>query len=335
MPMSACISRTTRIRSPRWSGVGSGRRPGNAPSGCAFRERTRQPRDRSRYGVMTQPAPLPGSTTTEGARFRIASPSTFERTPSVYRWIAASSARIEPTSDHGATWNRLSKKMDSMASSSSRRISIPRESIALRPLNSLGLWEAVTTIAPLTWPDLATKYCAQGVGTRPRSITSQPADISPEDRGGDVRLVVHAHAFEEGRVRDRRPADATRLAEDHIGAQPAFHEAARAHVHGRPQGACRDIGVRRDLRAARRQEEALRVQVVRQRAGVGPPSVEAVRRQAFLNQPREDLPLERDRMARLDEIEHARLEHGPARVHQVARDLSLPRLFDEPDNANL
>src|SRR5947208_14616940 len=40
-------------------------------------------------------------------------------------------------------------------------------------------------------------------------------------------------------------------------------------------------------------------------------------------------------MARLDEVEHARLEHIPARVHQVARDLSLPRLFDEPDDAIL
>src|SRR5213595_2312580 len=253
--MSACTSRTTRIRSPRWSGVGSGRRPGNAPSGCAFKERMRQPRDRNRYGVMTQPAPLPGSKTTEGARFRIASPSTFERTPSVYRYIEVSSARIEPTSDHGATWNRLSKKMDSIASSSSRRISIPRESIALRPLNSLGLWEAVTTIAPLIWPDFATKYCAHGVGTRPRSITSQPADISPEaaarasigplSRGSRAR----ATAPPETNVPMARPTLTARSAFISAPITPRMPFVPKRRVTPSPAGL--DLGMGGDLRTVR------------------------------------------------------------------------------------
>ena len=180
IPRSAWTSDTTRMRSPRWSGVGSGNRPGKAPSGCAFRDRTRHPRERRRYGVTTHPAPFPGSTTTIGFRLRIASASTFASIASMYRGMAVSSARLEPTSDQAAAWNRSSKRIASIDSSSSRRISIPWASIALRPLNSRGLCEAVTTMAPFRCPDLATKYWAHGVGTMPTSITSHPADIRPE-----------------------------------------------------------------------------------------------------------------------------------------------------------
>jgi len=113
---------------------------------------TRHPRDRNRYGVERQPAPFPGSTTTVKAAFRIASTSTFPSIASRYRETAVSSDRMDPTSDQGATRNRSSKKIDSIASSSSRRISIPRASIAFRPLNSRGLWDAVTTTAPFSVP---------------------------------------------------------------------------------------------------------------------------------------------------------------------------------------
>ena len=68
-----------------------------------FSEMTRHPSVRTRYGVVMQPAPFPGSTTTVSPRLRIASTSTLARTPSRYRWAAESSARIEPTSDHAAT----------------------------------------------------------------------------------------------------------------------------------------------------------------------------------------------------------------------------------------
>src|SRR5438093_711913 len=155
-------------------------RPGNAPSGCAFREITRQPRDRKRYGVTTQPAPFPGSMTTVKALLRIDATSTFERIASRYRWFAVSSDRIEPTSDHAATRKRPSEKIDSIASSSSRLASMPRASSALSPLNSRGLWDAVTTTPPFRWPDFARKYWADGVGTTPRSTTSQPADMRPD-----------------------------------------------------------------------------------------------------------------------------------------------------------
>src|SRR3989442_13904186 len=57
---------------------------------------------------------------------------------------------------------------------------MPRASSALRPLNSRGLWDAVTTTPPFRRPDFARKYCADGVGTTPRSTTSQPADIRPD-----------------------------------------------------------------------------------------------------------------------------------------------------------
>ena len=199
IPRFACTSDTTRMRSPRCAGIGSGIRPGKAPSGWAFSEMTRHPRDRNRYGVERQPAPFPGSTTTVKAAFRIASTSTFPRIASRYRETAVSSDRMDPTSDQGATRNRSSKKIDSIASSSSRRISIPRASIALRPLNSRGLWDAVTTTAPFRAPPaFATWYSAHGVGTIPRSMTSQPADIRPEAAArasiGPLRRVSRARA---------------------------------------------------------------------------------------------------------------------------------------------
>src|SRR5438876_690570 len=164
---------------------------------------------------------------------------------------------MDPTSDQAATWNVPSKKIDSMASSSSRRISIPRASSALIPLNSRGLWEAVTTTPPFRWPDFARKYCSHGVGTTPRSITSQPADMRT---------------------------------------QTTFDERSGGHVHGRPERARGHVRVGGDLRASRVEEDPLRMQVAGERPRLGPVPVVLIRREPAADELREHLPLQRHRV---------------------------------------
>ncbi len=81
-----------------------------------------------------------------------------------------------------------------MASSFPLLISVPSLSIALIPLNSGGLWEAVITTPPATLP-VFTAYCSVGVGRMPQSSTLQPVAIRPDEHADliisfDVRASV-------------------------------------------------------------------------------------------------------------------------------------------------
>src|SRR4030042_7015757 len=69
--------------------------------------------------------------------------------------------------------------MRSISSSFSRAISVPSLSMALMPLNSGGLCDAVITTPPATLPVLTANWSV-GVGTRPQSMTLHPVAINPE-----------------------------------------------------------------------------------------------------------------------------------------------------------
>ena len=80
-----------------------------------------------------------------------------------------------------------------MADSSSWEHSVPSPDTHLMPLNSGGLWDAVIMTPAVTSSWVFTKYCKAGVGTIPRSMTSTPMDMSPEDTaekiiGDDTRV---------------------------------------------------------------------------------------------------------------------------------------------------
>src|SRR2546426_204907 len=66
-PTSAPTSRTRAARSPRWAGVGSGRRP-KRPVGSQWSSVTRRPSLRRSSGAMTPPAPFVQSTTAGSPR---------------------------------------------------------------------------------------------------------------------------------------------------------------------------------------------------------------------------------------------------------------------------
>src|SRR5206468_8597925 len=59
-------------------------------------------------------------------------------------------------------------------------------------------------------------------------------------------------------------------------------------------------------------------------------ALKPVGREAFRDQPGEDLALHGDGSAWLDEVEHPRLEHVAPGIHQMARGLAPRRFLDEP-----
>ena len=117
--------------------------------------------------------------------------------------------------------------------------------------------------------------------------------------------------------------------------EAAFDVGPGADVDRGPERAGRDIRIGGDLPPPRVEEHPLRVQVAGERPRLGPVAIVPVRGQASFNEAREHLPLERDRAAVLDEIEHHRLEHVTPRVDQVARRLRPRGLLHEPSDSVL
>src|SRR6267143_2040354 len=151
-----------------------------------------------------------------------------------------------------------------------------------------------------------------------------------DDRGGDLRFVVHAHALQERRVHDRCATHLAGLAEDHVRSEPTFDEGPRPDVDGGAQAPRGHVRLGCDPRTARGEEEVLSVQVIRQGPRVRPPTFEPMRYEALRNQPRENLAFHGHGAAALDEVEHGGLEHVAPGVHQMARGLALRGFLDEP-----
>ena len=89
-PTSAPDSATARDSPPRFSGVGSGPRPGNPASIVPLTTTVRQPSRLHSSGAVFACAPFPASIATVGARRRIAAASTSDMIPS--RYVSTTSA---------------------------------------------------------------------------------------------------------------------------------------------------------------------------------------------------------------------------------------------------
>ena len=90
------------------------------------------------------------------------------------------------------------------------------------PLNSGGLWDAVIITPPVTSGRFLTKCWSAGVGTMPRSRTSEPTDMRPDARA----LLI---------ISDEHGADAPPYAEGELAAQVLVGDSAYAvgseHLH--------------------------------------------------------------------------------------------------------
>src|SRR5439155_160913 len=165
----------------------------------------------------------------------------------------------------------------------------------------------------------ARKYWAPGVGTMPKSITSQPADMRPD---------AAARASIGPLSRVSRASATAPPPKDVPIARPTF-SARSAFMSGPTTPRIPFVPKRRVM------QDSLGVQVAGERPRLGPIAIVPVRGQASFNEAREHLPLERDRAAVLDEIEHHRLEHVTPRVDEVARCLRPRGLLHEPSDSVL
>ena len=129
----------------------------------------------------------------------------------------------------------------------------------------------------------------------------EAADARP---GGDRRPGAVARAARAARRADLRG----RVDRDVVGAERVAH-----------------LGLRRSARA-RRDAPGGSSRACRRRASTG---AARAHRGALVDEPREDLALDRDRLVGRDEVEHVRLEHVEAGVDQVRADLLGPRLLEE------
>src|SRR5439155_19167892 len=126
-----------------------------------------------------EPAPLDVSSATVSFARAIAAASTLPTIASTYDSFTAGAATTWPILSHAAAWSLPEKKIASIASSLSERISVRSGAMDLMPLDSGGLWLAVTTAPAAKRPAVFTLYWSAGVVTMPASATLTPADWRP------------------------------------------------------------------------------------------------------------------------------------------------------------
>ena len=111
---------------------------------------------------------------------------------------------------------------------------------------------------------------------------------------------------------------------------PGPDERRREHLCALVQH-CRGVDARRPRVSPETvgEQPAVCREVALRRADVAPVAGQGQRREAAADEQREDLALDRDRPSRGDQVEHGRLEHVCAGVHEVARRLARLGLLDE------